>query len=122
MVITNFGPDLKFIDKAYPLPINFKFGGSIDLVQSRDNLVTISAEGSHPSDNLEKYNAGIEYSFKDRFSLRLGSRLHYDEDGLTFGGGLKLPFWGEKELRLDYAYQDFGILTQVHRFSMAISF
>jgi long-subunit fatty acid transport protein len=122
MVITNFGPDLKFIEKAYPLPINFKFGGSIDLVQSHDNVVTFSAEGSHPSDNLEKYNAGVEYSYKNRFTLRAGSRFNYDEDGLTFGGGLKLPFFGEKELRVDYAYQDFGILTQVHRFSMAISF
>jgi hypothetical protein len=122
MVITNFGPDLKFIDKAYPLPINFKFGGSIDVVQGHDNIVTVSAEGTHPSDNLEKYNAGVEYTFKDRFSLRAGGRFHYDEDGLTFGGGLKVPLWGESQLRLDYAYQDFGILTQVHRFSMAISF
>lgn len=122
MVITNFGPDLKFIEKAYPLPINFKFGGSIDLIQSQNNVVTISAEGTHPSDNLEKYNGGVEYTFKDRFSLRVGERFHYDEDGLTFGGGLRLPLWGEKELKLDYAYQDFGILTQVHRFSMAISF
>jgi hypothetical protein len=122
MVITNFGPDLKFIEKAYPLPINFKFGASIDLLQGQDHQMTVSAEGSHPSDNLEKYNGGVEYTYKERFTLRAGGRFNYDEDGLTFGGGLKLPFGQDKEIRVDYAYQDFGILTQVHRFSMSISF
>lgn len=122
MVITNFGPDMKFIDKAYPLPINFKFGASINVVDNQDHLMTFAAEGSHPSDNLEKYNAGLEYTFNDRFVLRAGSRFNYDEDGLTFGGGLRLPFGQENELRFDYAYQDYGILTEVHRFSMAIGF
>lgn len=122
MVITNFGPDLKFIDKAYPLPINFKFGASINLLQNQSHLVRFAAEGSHPSDNLEKYNAGVEYAFKDRFILRAGSRFNYDSDGLTFGGGLRVPFGQENELRFDYAYQDFGLLTEVHRFSMSIAF
>ncbi|MEW6050092.1 MAG: PorV/PorQ family protein [Candidatus Zixiibacteriota bacterium] len=122
MVITNFGPDLKLIEKAYPLPINFKFGASINVVENLNHLVTFAAEGAHPSDNLEKYNAGIEYTFKDRFVLRGGSRFNYDVDGFTFGGGVRVPYGKESELRFDYAYQDFGILTEVHRFSMALSF
>ncbi len=122
MVITNFGPDLKLIDKAYPLPINFRFGACINLLDNANHLMTFAAEGSHPSDNLEKYNAGIEYTFNDRFILRAGSRFNYDEDGLTLGGGVRVPFSQDKELRFDYAYQDYGILTEVHRFSMAIGF
>jgi len=35
---------------------------------------------------------------------------------------VKLPFGEEGLLRVDYAYQDFGILTQVHRFSMTMAF
>jgi len=122
MVITNFGPDLKFIDRAYPLPINFKFGGAIDVLQGANNSLTFAAEGSHPSDNLEKYNAGLEYTFKDRFMLRGGYRFNYDIDGFTLGGGIRVPFSKDSELRVDYAYQDFGILTQVHRFSLGIAF
>lgn len=122
MAITNFGPDLKFIEKAYPLPINFRFGGTFNVVEALDHVVTVAAEGSHPSDNLEKYNTGVEYTFRDMFSLRAGSRFNYDADGLTAGAGMRIPFGEDREMRFDYAFQDFGILTQVHRFTWALAF
>jgi len=122
MAISNFGPDLKMIEKDYPLPINFRFGGAINVVDGLDHVVTLAAEGSHPADNLEKYNAGIEYIFKERFILRAGSRFNYDTDGFTAGGGLRIPYGDEGEMRVDYAYQDFGILTEVHRFTLALAF
>lgn len=122
MAITNFGPDMRFIDNAYPLPINFKFGGSINVLEQTDNVLTFSAEGSHPSDNLEKFNAGAEWVFKDFVALRAGGRFNYDVDGLTLGGGLRVPFGEERELRVDYAFQDFGILTQIHRFTLNMAF
>jgi len=124
MVITNFGPDLKMIQKEYPLPINFKFGGVMNVLgdEGAEHLVTMAAEGGHPSDNLEKYNFGVEYTYKEMFILRSGHRFNYDIDGLTAGGGLRVPFGEDSELRVDYAYQDFGILTQVHRFSMSMAF
>lgn len=122
MAITNFGPDLKFIEKAAPLPINFKFGGSINLIDGYDHIVMLTAEGSHPSDNLEKYNAGVEYLFKERFALRVGSRFNYDTDGVTAGAGMRLPYGEDGLISFDYAYQDFGILTEVHRFTMGFAF
>ncbi|MDX9857098.1 MAG: PorV/PorQ family protein [candidate division Zixibacteria bacterium] len=122
MVITNFGPDLTMISTSYPLPINFRFGGAINLLENVDHMVTFAAEGSHPSDNLEKYNVGLEYTFKDRFVLRGGSRFNYDEDGFTAGGGIRWPLGEESEIRVDYAFQDFGVLTEVHRFTMGFAF
>jgi len=122
MVISNFGPDLKFIENSYPLPINFRFGASINVVENYDHLVTFSAEGAHPSDNLEKYNSGLEYIFKNRFVLRGGRRFNYDVDGFTAGGGIKTPFGEDMEMSIDYAFQDFGILTEVHRFSLQLAF
>lgn len=122
MIITNFGPDMTMINNSYPLPINFKFGGTINVVEQDNHLITFAAEGSHPSDNLEKYNAGLEYVFRDKFSLRAGRRFNYDSDGFAAGAGLAVPFGEESEIRFDYAFQDFGILTEVHRFSMSIAF
>lgn len=122
MLISNFGPDMKFIKNPYPLPINFKFGGAINVIEANDYILTLAAEGSHPSDNLEKYNSGIEFVYKDIFSLRAGARFNYDSDGFTTGGGVRLPFGGERELRFDYAFQDFGVLTEVHRFTLVVAF
>lgn len=120
--IVNFGPDMKMIQQAYPLPINFKFGGSFNVVDSPDHLAVISLEGAHPSDNLEQYNAGLEYWFMDRFSVRLGNRFNYDADGFTAGGGIKWPFGEASEIRVDYGYQDFGFLREIHRFSLTVAF
>ena len=122
MSISNFGPDMTFLNNSFPLPINFKFGGTINVVEAESHVVAFAAEGSHPSDNLEKYNAGIEYTFKERFSLRGGSRFNYDEDGFTAGGGVRVPFGEESEIRVDYAFQEFGVLTEVHRFTMSLTF
>jgi long-subunit fatty acid transport protein len=122
MMISNFGPDLKYISKGFPLPINFKFGACIDVLDNKTHRLTFAAEGGHPADNLEKYNAGLEYRFQDKFSLRVGERMNYDSDGLTAGAGLRLPIGGNMDLSVDYAYQDFGWLTQVHRFSIGLAF
>ncbi len=121
MAITNFGPDMKFEQEEFPLPINFKFGASIDVISSDNHLMTFAAEGSHPADNLEKYNIGLEYWFMDRFSLRIGERFNYDSDGLTAGGGVLVPIGGF-DVTVDYAYQDFGFLDEVHRFSIGMVF
>lgn len=120
--IVNFGPDMTMAQQSYPLPINFKFGGSFNLVESPEHLVSLAMEGAHPSDNLEQYNTGLEYWYQDRFSLRIGNRFNYDADGFTAGAGLKWPFGEARELRLDYGYQDFGFLREVHRFSLSVAF
>ncbi len=120
--IVNFGPDMKMIQQGYPLPINFKFGSSFNLVESPDHLAVFALEGAHPSDNLEQYNAGLEYWYLDKFSIRAGNRFNYDSDGFTAGGGLKWPLGEASEVRVDYSYQDFGFLREVHRFTMAVAF
>ena len=117
MAISNFGPDLKFIDEDYPLPMNFKFGGSMDMINNGSHKITFGLEGSHPSDNLEKFNGGIEYWYGDALALRVGNHFENDAGGFTAGCGLKLKL-SQVNLSFDYAYHDFGFLTEIHRFSV----
>jgi long-subunit fatty acid transport protein len=121
MVITNFGPDMTFISESYPLPINFRFGGAIDVLESERQRGTFSLEAQHPSDNLEKYNAGFEYSYDEHYFLRVGQRFNYDEGTFSVGGGIHVPLQS-MDLQLDYAYQDMGRLTQAHRFTLGLKF
>jgi hypothetical protein len=121
MAISNFGPDLKFIEIGYPLPMNFKFGGSLDVINNGSHRATFGLEGSHPNDNLEKFNGGIEYWYNDVFALRIGNHFANDVGGFTAGTGMKVNLSGFK-LGFDYAYHDFGYLSQIHRFSVNAKF
>ncbi|MCX6830560.1 MAG: PorV/PorQ family protein, partial [candidate division Zixibacteria bacterium] len=67
MVITNFGPDMTFVREGYPLPINFKFGGAINVLDGAKHKGVFALEAMHPSDNLEKYNAGFEYGYDGKY-------------------------------------------------------
>ncbi len=121
MVITNFGPDMTFITESYPLPINFKFGGAINVLEGEQHKGVFAIEAAHPSDNLEKYNAGFEYQYAEKYFLRVGQKFNYDEGSFSAGGGVRVPF-NNMELRLDYGYQDMGLLEQAHRFTLGLKF
>jgi hypothetical protein len=121
MVISNFGPDLKFIEEDCPLPMNFKFGGVFDIIRNENHKAVFAIEGSHPNDNMEKFNAGVEYWFKDMFALRIGDHFGYDTGGISAGLGLKLSV-SDRKLNFDYGYHDMGLLEGFHRFSVGFSF
>jgi len=121
MVLSNFGPDMKFIQEEYPLPMSFKFGASMEVFNQNAHKAIFNLEGHHPNDNLEKYNSGIEYWYKDLLALRVGHKFEYDAGNLSLGAGLKLPL-GNYSLKADYGYFKFGFLDNVHRFSLGLAF
>ena len=147
MIIANFGPDMKFIDEEigenFALPIDFRFGTAINIIESDNQKLTWALQASRPNDNLEKFNTGFEYWFNNSFALRFGKKFQYDfmnngnlaaglagfDDrmgfnltaGMTFGGGVKVPI-SSYDVQIDYAYQDLGYLDAVHRFSFDIKF
>lgn len=146
MMIANFGPDMKFIKETYPLPIDFRFGTAINIIEGDNNKLTWSIQASRPSDNLEKFNTGFEYWLNDMFAIRAGKKFQYDYNdsdilpqelvdsspfdgrekfnltsGITFGFGVKVPVTTAL-MQIDYAYQDFGYLDTIHRFSFDFKF
>jgi hypothetical protein len=141
MSILHFGPEVKFsgsyidysdprsvdVDKpktyeTYSLPINFRFGVSIDLLNSDQNKITTSADMVHPNNNLEQYNFGVEYCFKRMIFFRGGYRFNTDEGGLALGTGITLNLFGDSSAMLDYSFTDLGILKYIHRVSLGFSF
>jgi type IX secretion system protein PorV len=124
MSIQNLGSDMTFIDEKVKMPVFFRVGGSLDVMQQGDNRLIASAEFTHPPDNSEKLNLGAEYGFHDFFFLRGGYKLNYDTQGLTAGFGVKFPLTIVKSsvARLDYAYQDMDFLGATHRVSVNVGF
>lgn len=122
MLLANFGPDMRFITQDYPLPINFKFGGALDVLDGPGHHAILAIEGSHPADNREKYNMGLEYTFRDFASFRVGQRFEHDIGGMSLGGGVNFNMSEKYKARIDYGYQDFGVLSEIHRFALTVDF
>jgi hypothetical protein len=130
MVGRNFGPDATFaeFDDRFDIspvdvrmPMDFRLGIAYDILEGGEaspHLLTVASEFSHPNDGAEKLHFGAEYVFNSMFSLRGGYRSNYDEQGLTFGGGVNLCL-GETCLNLNYAYIDFGRLSSLNMFTLA---
>ncbi|MDO9548521.1 MAG: PorV/PorQ family protein [Candidatus Marinimicrobia bacterium] len=143
MSILNFGPEVKFSgnyidysdDKSYAadpqkpktfdkysLPVNFRFGVSMYLIDTDIHRLISAFDMVHPNNNLEQYNLGFEYSMNKMFYLRSGYRFNTDEGGLSLGAGIDLKMGESLNLRTDYSYADMGILKSIHRFSLGIDF
>jgi hypothetical protein len=122
MMISNFGPDMRHIAEDFPLPINFRFGGAVDILDAPKHHAVLAVEGSHPSDNRERYSAGLEYVFNNFASFRIGDRFEYDLGGISVGGGLTFKLAERYKARIDYAYQDFQALDKIQRFSLTVDF
>ncbi len=143
MNIANMGPELRFsgpdlihslnqdggaisngaisVD-GYELPLTFRLGAAYDLITDLDNRWTLAAEAKHPNDNDQQLSVGSEYAYQQKYFLRGGYKLNYDEQGLTLGAGLRTRVSEQTTLVLDYAWSDFGRLESVHRFSLGFTF
>jgi hypothetical protein len=107
------------------MPMTFVLGAAFDILEGRemDNpfFWTIAGEFIHTNDTSEKLNVGTEFTIMNMIILRGGYRQNYDEEGLTFGGGLNLHT-GDIALRLDAAYVDFGRFDNVTMFTVGFGF
>ncbi len=111
--------------ESYPLPLIFKVGIAMDLVDNPMHKITLAADALHPNDNAEAINIGMEYTFNKLISFRAGYKslfLDNSEEGLTLGVGLNYDFTHSLGIFIDYAYQDFGVLEYTQHFAVGIRF
>ncbi|MDQ7817219.1 MAG: PorV/PorQ family protein [Melioribacteraceae bacterium] len=109
----------------WELPLNFRVGIAYQPISSNNHKVTLAVDAIHPSDSYESINAGIEYSFSDFFFVRGGLKslfLDDSEESFTFGAGIKQLLLGNISIQVDYAYGDFGRLTNIQKLSVGIRF
>jgi hypothetical protein len=108
----------------YDLPLLFRIGMSMDVLKGLygSNLI-VSVDALHPSDDVESVNIGGEYVFENMLSLRMGYKGLFSKDaeqGMNYGGGIRLNVAGKTNLLFDYSYISFGVLNNVHMFSVGL--
>lgn len=126
MALRNFSPEVTYDDEKSELPLTFKMGVSMNVLDLTDidpdsHSLLVSIDANRPRDYDEQIFLGLEYSFIDRFVLRGGYGFPKDEEQFTFGGGIRQPI-GSMVLSVDYSYTQFGVFGEVNRFSAQIGF
>lgn len=127
--VANPNVEAKLSTEPWPLPTNFRasvafnaVGGGEALLSSEINRLTMVIDVTHPNDHPEYFNLGAEYALNEQFFGRIGYRGNADEEGLTFGGGIKISLSGGAHLTIDYAYTDFGVFDYVQHFTAGFTF
>ncbi|MCC7430427.1 PorV/PorQ family protein [bacterium] len=109
----------------FDLPLMFRFGIAIDPIKTELNRLTLSTDALHPNDQSESINVGAEYGFREIFFARIGYTSLFEkntEKGLTFGFGVKYKIGQNLKFALDYAYKDFGRLSNNTLWNVSLIF
>jgi hypothetical protein len=150
MLVSNFGPDMNFVNGPFPMPMNFKFGTSIVPYENKTNQVVVDAEFCHPNDNLEMVSVGVEYGYKGLVFLRCGKKMNgwkrdkwreyvgneqgkdpyieypiINENGFISFDGFSLGGGVKFQnigLSVDYSYATYGYFGAIHRFTLGYIF
>ncbi|MBN1383916.1 MAG: PorV/PorQ family protein [Elusimicrobia bacterium] len=118
--VQNIGPKIKFIEKGFHLPLNFKAGCAYRLL---DKKLTTAFDINQSIDNYMKFSAGAEYLLMKMLALRAGYgfRLYGSEPGASSGISAGMGF-KMNDIQMDYAFVPFGVLGNTHRVSLLVRF
>ncbi len=124
MSIRNFSQEIKYEREGFQLPLTFKFGVSMDVLDffpemSDAHQFIVSIDASHPRAGPEYVSFGGEYVFMDMLALRGGYITNHINDaaGLAFGFGVS-----QFGVGLDYSYNPFSVFNDIHRLSLHLTF
>ncbi|MBI5727770.1 MAG: PorV/PorQ family protein [Ignavibacteriales bacterium] len=118
-VVQNAGVNAKYIKDEFKMPTAFRLGAAAEVIDDPAGYkLSLLAEAIHPTDNIERINTGIEFSYNNMIFLRGGYKFFYDEE--TYSGGIGLHTNSIVPAEIDFAIADYGRLGMVLRFGVQI--
>jgi hypothetical protein len=109
----------------WALPLMFRVGLAMDVVKNDQFRFTVAADALRPTDNEESVNAGSEIAWNDMVFVRGGYKSLFgkgNEEGVSFGAGLKYTQLGLGAVEVEYAFTKFGLFGNLNTIALAISF
>lgn len=109
----------------WPMPLIFRVGVAVDLLDLTDHKVVMALDAKHPNDNSESLDVGLEYGFKDLVFLRGGYRsflsTQTEDQSITMGFGLQYDISGV-QANVGAAYMTHEYLDNPLMWTLAIEF
>lgn len=127
MAIRNFAKEVKYQKENFQLPLIFKIGASINVIDfledfdKENNSALVSIDASHPRDYPEQLNLGFEYQFMKMVSLRFGESFYSEDFGTTFGFGFNKSIFNYT-LGVDFSTTKIAEFGNVNRVSIDFNF
>jgi hypothetical protein len=119
----------RFETQSWELPLIFRIGISAHPILTSTHRLTLSVDALHPNNNSEHINVGGEYALTlpgfGVFSLRGGYKgleMVDSQYGMTFGFGLQFFYMNNNALKIDYAFRDYGLIGNLHAYTLSLTF
>lgn len=120
----------------WALPMILRLGLSGELIHTQRDRLTLSVDWVVPNDNTEHINLGTEFAFYEMYFLRTGFKAlrpgnkngsfsFIEEDnggGLTFGAGSTFKLPQGLIVSVNYAFEHFDRLGNVHKYSLSLKY
>lgn len=125
---TDSGPNnvsSKYSMDSYDMPLTFRVGLSMDVINTSLFRVTAAVDATHPNDNTEYMNSGLEIAYDELIFIRGGYKslfLRDSEQSFTFGGGLNYRFSSQMRIFVNYGFADYGRLENIQFIDIGLSF
>ena len=121
MSVRNFSEEIKFEQEGFQLPLTFRIGLSMNVVDlfpqiHKSHALLLAVDAVHPRSKGEYVAIGSEYTFMKLLSIRGGYVSGQDEYGFSYGFGIQ--YFG---LALDFAYTPFGAFDNCKQITLRFS-
>lgn len=125
MSVRNFSPELRYEQESFELPLTFRIGVSMDMIDltSMDpnmHAFRLAVDAERPRDFPEHFRVGGEYVFMNMLALRAGHAFPSDTEGVNLGVGLQQQVSGFG-FALNYAFTSYDVFDPVHRLGIQLS-
>jgi hypothetical protein len=122
----NFSSEKQYSEESFELPLTFRMGLAMDFadftsLDKEAHSILVSIDTERPRDFSEVVKIGVDYTIMKTLSLRAGYVTPSDEQGISLGVGFGRDL-GSMDLRVDYAYTDFGVFDKVNRLTIQAGF
>lgn len=100
----------------YDLPLIFRIGVSYRTQLIEDVRLSAALDATHPNDNTEYVNSGVELGYRNILFGRVGYKslfLRDSEQGFTWGLGFQYGIVGVATIKVDYGFADYGRLKNI---------
>jgi hypothetical protein len=111
MGLRNVSNEKVLLSEISEMPVEFNIGASMEAIGNLGDplSLTTSFESAYFTDRGQRWHAGAELWAMNIAALRAGYKWNYDEESWSIGAGLRGGL-GERDLRVDISYTDFGDL------------